>query len=84
MPVLELTDEQVVKLVKQLPPVRQRSALLGLAAGAAERRAERMKYAEEQLRRQSAERGLDWDKMSEDEREAFINDLMHQDRSCGP
>ena len=38
MPSVELTDEQVVELVKQLPPERQRAALLALASGAAERR----------------------------------------------
>jgi len=83
MPTLELTDEQVVELVKQLPPERQRAALLALAAGATQRREERMKYAEGQLRRACAERGLDWDKMSEDQREAFVDGLMHEDRPCG-
>jgi hypothetical protein len=82
MPTVELTDEQVLSLVRQLPPVRQRAALLALAAGAAERRVERMEYAETQLRRICAERGLDWDKLSEDEREALIDDLVHEDRAC--
>ena len=31
MPILELSDGQVVDLVKQLPPERQRAALLALA-----------------------------------------------------
>jgi hypothetical protein len=83
MPTLELTDEQVLDLVRQLPPQRQRAALLALAAGATERRAERMEYAETQLRRLCTERGLDWDQMSEDEREAFVDDLLHEDRACG-
>jgi hypothetical protein len=83
MPTLELTDEQVVELVKQLPPERQRAALLALAAGASQGREERMKYAEGQLRRASAERGLDWETMSEDQREAFFDDLVHEDRPCG-
>ena len=30
MPMLELTDQQVVDLVKQLPPQRKRTALLAL------------------------------------------------------
>ena len=80
MPILELTDDQVVELVKQLPWERQRTALLALAAGAAERRRE----AERQLRRLCSERGLNWDKMAEDEREAFIDRLVHEDRPCGP
>ena len=83
MPSLELTDEQVVDLVRQLPPERQRAALLALASGAAGRRAERMQFAEEQLRRRCAERGLDWDRMTDDEREAFVDSLIHEDRSCG-
>jgi hypothetical protein len=84
MPILKLTEEQVVDLVKQLPPERQRAALLALAAGAGQRRHERIKFAEEQLRRVSAEHGLKWDTMSEDEREAFIDDLVHEDRPCRP
>ena len=83
MPFLELSEAQVVELVKQLPPERQRAALLTLAAGAAERRENRMQYAEGQLRRVSAERGLEWDKMSEGQREDFIDDLLHEDRPCG-
>ncbi len=82
MPILELSDAQVVDLVKQLPPERQRAALLALAAGAVQRREERMQYAEGQLRQVSAERGLDWDTMSEDQRQDFIDDLLHEDRPC--
>jgi hypothetical protein len=84
MPSLELTDEQVLALVRQLAPDRRRAALLALAADATQRREERMNYAEEQLRRVCAERGQDWDSMSEDEREAFVDDLMHEDRPCEP
>jgi hypothetical protein len=80
MPILELSDAQVVELVKQLPPERQRAALLELAAGAAHRREEQMQYAEGQLQRVSAERGLEWDKMSDDQRQDFIDDLVHEDR----
>jgi hypothetical protein len=82
MPILELTDSQVLDLLKQLPADRQRAALLALASatGTAD---ERMQYAEEQLRRASAQRGLEWDKLSEHEREAFIDDLLHEDRPCG-
>jgi hypothetical protein len=83
MPMVELSDAQVMELVKQMPPERQRAALLALAAGAASRREERVQYAESQLRRLSAQRGRDWDKMSEDEREAFVDHLLHEDRPCG-
>jgi hypothetical protein len=82
MPIVELTDEQVLNLVKQLPPERQRAALLTLAGATPERRAERMKYAESQLRRVSSERGLNWESMSEQQRQNFVDDLMHEDRAC--
>jgi len=83
MPTLELTDQQVVALMKQLPPDQKRMALLALAEDGAARRDERMKSTQAQIRRVCAERALDWDKMSEDERESFIDDLVHEDRSCG-
>ena len=83
MPMLELTDQQVVDLVTQLPPERKRTAILALADADAAQRDERLNYAEDQLRRACAERGRDWDKLSEDEREAFIDDLVHEDRACG-
>ena len=82
MPTLTLTDEQVIDLVKQLPPERKRAALLALAEDARARREERLDYAEAQLRRLCAERGWNWDAMNEDEREAFIDDLVHEDRQC--
>ena len=83
MPMLELTDQQVVDLVNQLPTNRKRTALVALASEAATRRDERMQLAEVQLRRLCAERGRNWDQLSEDEREVFIDDLVHEDRPCG-
>jgi hypothetical protein len=83
MPILELTDAQVLELVQQLPPERKRAALLALAAGAGQLREGRMQFAEGQLRRVSAERGLTWDEMSEDQRQDFVDDLLHEDRTCG-
>lgn len=83
MPMLELSDQQVVDLVKQLPPQRKRSALMALAEETATRRMERMQLVESQIRQACSAHGVDWDAMSEDEREAFLDDLVHEDRSCG-
>ncbi len=83
MPILELSENQVVDLVKQLPPDKQRKALLALAAGASQRSDGRIQFAEAQLRQVAAGRGCNWDKMSEEERGAFADDLIHEDRSCG-
>lgn len=79
---VELTTEQVVNLVRQLPPERKRDVLLALAADAQSLREQRTASAEQELRRLSAERGLDWDSMTDDQREALADDLIHEDRSC--
>ena len=79
---LELTDEQVIESIRQMPPERRRAALLVLAEDACARRETRLEYAEAQLRRICAEQGRDWDAMTEEEREAFIDDLVHEDRKC--
>jgi hypothetical protein len=78
MSVLELTDEQVLSLVRQLPAESKKAALLALAQEAGRRRDERMAFAEEQLRQRAREHGLEWDKLTEDEREAFVNRLLHE------
>jgi TRAP-type C4-dicarboxylate transport system substrate-binding protein len=68
----------VLSLVRQLPAESKKAALLALAQEAGRRRDERMAYAEAQLRRRARERGFDWDKLTEDEREAFVNRLLHE------
>ena len=75
---LELSDEQVISLVRGLPAERKRAALLALAQDAQAGRDERLRLGEAQLRRACAERGLDWDRMSEDERESFVDMLLHR------
>jgi hypothetical protein len=74
----ELTDEQVISLLRQLPAERKRTALLALAQEGQVRREDRLRYGEEQLRRACAERGRNWDLLSETDRETFVNDLLHE------
>ena len=81
MAVLELTKEQIFDLVRQMLAGQKREMLLSLAASAPAQRAKRQQFAEEQLRRLCAARGLDWATLSEDQREAFIDDLIHEDRA---
>lgn len=79
MPSITLSNDQVVALVRQLPPTQKREILLALASEAQARRAERMAYAEDQLRALAAARGLVWDALDEDARERFIDDLLHEE-----
>ena len=80
MPTMNLTNEQVVDLVKQLPPADKRRALFALAEESYNQKQKRMAYAEAQLRQLCAERGLNWDTLSEEERENFIDDLLHEEK----
>lgn len=81
---LELTTEQIIDLVQQMPPEEKLTVLKTLAKEARAGRAEQMKYAESKVRQLCAERGLDWDAMGEEERLDFINDIVHEDRECNP
>ena len=78
MNVLELSDEQVISLVRQLPPVSKKAALLALAQEVGPRRQQRMAFAEAQIRQRAQERGLDWDALDEAGREDFVNRLLHE------
>ena len=79
---LELTTEQIIDLVQQMPPEEKLTVLKALAKETPAEREERMKYAESKVRELCVQRGLDWDAMTEDERLYFIDDIVHEDREC--
>ncbi|MCH8294560.1 hypothetical protein IH992_26040 [Candidatus Poribacteria bacterium] len=67
-----------------MPPQEKRAVLLAIAEEAETDREKRLDEAEMRLRQLCFSRGLDWDTMTEDEREAFVDDLIHEDRQCNP
>ena len=79
---LELTTEQIIDLVQQMPPEENFLVVRALTKETPAEREERMKYAESKVRQLCAERGLDWDTMTDDERLYFIDDIVHEDREC--
>ncbi len=81
---VESTTDQVINFVKQMPPQEKRAVLLAIAEEAETDREKRLDEAEMRLRQLCFSRGLDWDAMTEDEREAFVDDLIHEDRQCNP
>ncbi len=81
---VELTNEQVVELVRQLPAGAKREVLLALAGDAQGRRDQRMAQAAAQLRQLAADRGSNWDDMNHDQRQELVDDLVHEDRPCQP
>ncbi|MBA4392676.1 MAG: hypothetical protein C0407_03890 [Desulfobacca sp.] len=80
MPTLNVSDDQVIELITQLPPERKRAILYNLAKEAQFLREKRLEYGENQIRKICLERGLNWDLMSDGDREAFIDLLIHEDR----
>ncbi|MBV9389390.1 MAG: hypothetical protein JOZ78_23455 [Chroococcidiopsidaceae cyanobacterium CP_BM_ER_R8_30] len=79
MPTLTLTDEQVIELVKQLPPEQQEILFQFLLTRNWVTWADLSRYGEERVRMAAAQRDRNWDKMTEVEREALIDDLVHED-----
>ena len=77
---VELTTDQVVGFVQQMPPEEKRTLLLVIAEQAAANREACIDHAEAQLRQLCTDRGLDWDTMTETERENFVDDLIHEAR----
>jgi hypothetical protein len=77
MATLSLTDEQVLQLVKQLPPQAKKRVLADLTAERDDWWQTTARQGEDEMRRLAKERGLDWDAMSEAQREVFVDDLLH-------
>ncbi len=78
MATLSLTDEQVVQLVKQLPPQSKQRVLRDLTAERDPWWQSAARDGEKDMRRLAAARGLDWDTMTEGQRETFVDDLLHE------
>ena len=79
---IELTTQQLIDVIQQMPPQEKRAILIALAEKTEAGHKERMEYAESQVRHLCATRGLNWDTMTETEREDFIDALVHEDREC--
>jgi hypothetical protein len=79
MATLILSDEQVIGLVKQLPVRQQIEVFRFLLLQQWEKWESLSRYGDEKARAVAQERGLNWEMMSEEEQEAFIDDLVHED-----
>ena len=66
------------------PPEEKRTLMPTATEQVAANGEARMAAAEAQFRQICAARGLNWDTMTEAERENFVDDLVHEDRECSP
>ncbi len=65
-------------MIKQLPATDKKAVLDTLGSDSNLWWEIRLAQGEEQLRQLSSQRGLNWDKMTEEEREQFIDSLLHE------
>ncbi len=75
---LEVTESQIVGLVKRLSPAGKQAVLRALIPRL-ERSDSLMEHGEKRARELAKARGLHWDHLNEDEREGLIDDLLHGD-----
>jgi hypothetical protein len=82
MVVLQLDDEQVIELVNQLSNEKQLRLYKLLIKKRRDRWIELSNVGQLGAKRAASDRGLVWDSLTEDEREDFVNNLVHEDRMC--
>ena len=75
---LEVPESQVVAWVRNLPPTTKRAVLLALIPGLDELDA-LVDYRSERIRELCAQRDIDWDRLTEEERLRLVDDLLHEE-----
>jgi hypothetical protein len=76
MPKIEVNDEQILSCLEQLSPAAKRVALAKLIGGLEklDRLVERNRNKIENL---CGQRGLDFSRLTEEEREALVDEILH-------
>jgi hypothetical protein len=78
MPLLNLSNEQVIELVKQLPVAQQVEVFRFLLLQQWTGWESLSHYGADKARMVAQERGRDWNVMTEEDREALIDDIVHE------
>jgi hypothetical protein len=74
---LDIPESQVVEWVQQLSPTAKQSVLRALVPHLDELDA-LVDYGSQRMRALCAQRGLDWDSLSEEARQQLIDQLLHE------
>lgn len=75
----QLINEQAVQIIKQLSPQGKRAILVALAEEHEKQREALLEYGDQRIRNICAQRGIDWTSLTDEEREQFIDKLLHED-----
>jgi hypothetical protein len=82
MPSVDLTSDQVIELVQQLPLAERQKAIAVLVEGLVAGAPERSTVLAAAIRSACESRGVAWESLSDGARERFVDDLIHESRSC--
>lgn len=74
---LPVREPQIVELVRQLSPEGKRTVLQVLIPDLDQFEA-LVDHGDERIRALCAQRGINWGTLSEEERQALIDDLLHE------
>jgi hypothetical protein len=80
MPILSLSNDQVIELVKQLPRTQQEELLKILLTQPWYSWKKLTHDSTDKARFAATKRGRNWDLMTEDEPEMFIDEILHEDK----
>jgi len=75
---LEIPEAQIVGWVRRLSPESKRKLLTALLPDL-DRWEAAMGYGDQRVREICAQRGLDWDRLTEQEREQLVDTLLHEE-----
>ena len=74
---LTLPESQIIEWVLQLSP-QTKQAVLRVLIPELDRLDALVDYGSHRMRQFCAEQGLDWDSLSEDERQQLVDELLHE------
>jgi hypothetical protein len=77
---LEVPESQLVEWVLQLSPTAKQTVLKALIPRLDELEV-LVDYGSQRMRALCVERGLDWDSLTEDERQQLVDELLHADEA---
>jgi hypothetical protein len=78
MPTLNLTNEQVIELIKQLPIQQQGEIFRFLLLQQWENWEALSSYGHDKIQLIAQQRGYNWDEMTEEEKESLIDEIVHE------
>lgn len=78
MSAAQISDDEIIDRVRQLPPAKQSQLLRVLITASWPEWAAGADYGEARAREAAKRRGLDWSLMREADREVFIDDVLHE------